>query len=210
VILSICSTPLHDPSTYLLASVTITSVLRVTAVANSVHNQQDQTWNFIQRGIWTLIEANLGIICACLIVLKRFFATMFGASKTTNPTGGYGYGSSGAAGHTDSSGKRDRRSQQQHFQLDDSVDDDEPLPQRRSYRMDPLADRGGSLYSRRGSDERHIISVTHDVKREYSQSTVESVDRVAGWSSKPDAESGIMKKVDVQVESYPAPSINER
>jgi hypothetical protein len=195
-----------------MASVTITSVLRVTAVANSVHNQQDQTWNFIQRGIWTLIEANLGIICACLIVLKRFFANMFGASKTTSLTGGYGYRSNGTVGHAGGSGKRDHtsfRSRQHHFQLEDTVDDEEPLPQRRSYHMDPLAGRGGSSYSGRESDERHIVSATHDVKREYSQSTVESVDRVAGWSSKPDAESGIVKKVDVQVESYPAPSINE-
>ncbi|KAF2032735.1 hypothetical protein EK21DRAFT_109799 [Setomelanomma holmii] len=30
--------------------VTITSILRVTVVANSVRNQQDQTWNFIARG----------------------------------------------------------------------------------------------------------------------------------------------------------------
>ncbi|KAJ4302366.1 hypothetical protein N0V88_002510 [Collariella sp. IMI 366227] len=51
--------------------VTITSILRITSVQNSLHNRQDQTWNFIERGIWTLVEANLGIISACLPVLKH-------------------------------------------------------------------------------------------------------------------------------------------
>lgn len=50
---------------------TITSILRTTAVQNSLANQQDITYNFITRGIWTLVEANLGIICACLPVLKQ-------------------------------------------------------------------------------------------------------------------------------------------
>ncbi|CBX99396.1 hypothetical protein LEMA_P086350.1 [Plenodomus lingam JN3] len=68
--------------------VTATSVLRVTAVANSVRNQQDITFNFIPRGIWTLIEANLGIICACLTVLRRpaqrLIMLMTHASKPTS------------------------------------------------------------------------------------------------------------------------------
>ena len=49
-------------------SVTIASILRTTAVSNSLENQQDITYSFITRGVWTLIEANLGIICACLTV----------------------------------------------------------------------------------------------------------------------------------------------
>ncbi|KAK6412043.1 hypothetical protein LTR95_018022 [Oleoguttula sp. CCFEE 5521] len=51
--------------------VTVASILRATAVHNSLRNQSDSTWNFISRGIWTLIEANLGIICASLPILKR-------------------------------------------------------------------------------------------------------------------------------------------
>ena len=35
---------------------------------NSLANKSDTTWNFIDRGIWTLIEANSGIIGACLPV----------------------------------------------------------------------------------------------------------------------------------------------
>ncbi|KAJ2902885.1 hypothetical protein MKZ38_010696 [Zalerion maritima] len=57
---------------FLLGSfVTVTSILRTTSVENSLHNKQDITWNFIERGIWTLIEANLGIISTCIVVLKH-------------------------------------------------------------------------------------------------------------------------------------------
>ncbi|OAA58118.1 integral membrane protein [Niveomyces insectorum RCEF 264] len=65
--------------------VTVTSIIRVTSVQNSLKNLSDQTYNFIQRGIWTLIEANLGTISTCLPVLKqplgRIFPRMFGSTK---------------------------------------------------------------------------------------------------------------------------------
>jgi hypothetical protein len=194
-----------DLLTYFLSSVTITSILRVTAVANSARNQQDLTWNFIQRGIWTLIEANLGIICACLVVLKRFFANMFGASKTS-PTGGYGYGSSVAAKHTNGSTRRKVTSfrSRRHLQLDDTVDDDDPLPRRRSYQMDHLAGRGDSARDGRQSDEENIILSGDHRKREYSESSVDNVDAIKGWTTKYDEESGITKKVDVQIQSGPS------
>ncbi|KAF4975988.1 hypothetical protein FZEAL_7295 [Fusarium zealandicum] len=57
--------------------VTITSILRTTSVQNSLKNKQDITYTFIERGIWTLIEANLGIISACMPVLRRPLAKMF-------------------------------------------------------------------------------------------------------------------------------------
>ncbi|KAL8962833.1 MAG: hypothetical protein Q9193_000822 [Seirophora villosa] len=57
--------------------VTVSSVIRATAVANSVDNQNDITWNFIPRGIWTLIEANTGIICASLPMLYKPAAIIF-------------------------------------------------------------------------------------------------------------------------------------
>ncbi|KAL2126829.1 hypothetical protein VTI74DRAFT_175 [Chaetomium olivicolor] len=67
------------------AFVTVTSILRVTSVQNSLKNRQDQTYNFIERGMWTLIEANLGIISACLPVLKHplglLFPRLFGSIK---------------------------------------------------------------------------------------------------------------------------------
>ncbi len=54
---------------------------------NSLKNRQDQTYNFIERGIWTLLEANLGIINACLPILKQalghLFPRLFGTVKST-------------------------------------------------------------------------------------------------------------------------------
>jgi hypothetical protein len=72
-------------------SVTVSSILRVASVQNSLKNIQDQTYNFIPRGIWTLVEANLGIISACLPVLKpplsALFPRLFGSTgkKSTAP-----------------------------------------------------------------------------------------------------------------------------
>jgi 1-acylglycerone phosphate reductase len=66
-------------------SVTVTSILRTTSVSNSLEKKADITYNFIDRGIWTLTEANLGIISACLLVLKqplgRLFPRLFGSTK---------------------------------------------------------------------------------------------------------------------------------
>ncbi|KAJ6783045.1 hypothetical protein PWT90_01867 [Aphanocladium album] len=71
---------------FLLGSfVTITSILRTTSVQNSLKNKMDITFNFITRGIWTLVEANLGIIIPCLVILKQplgiLFPRLFGPSK---------------------------------------------------------------------------------------------------------------------------------
>lgn len=64
-------------------SVTVTSILRAASVKNSLANKSDTTWNFIDRGIWTLIEANSGIIGACLPALRqplvRTFPHIFGS-----------------------------------------------------------------------------------------------------------------------------------
>lgn len=97
------------------------------AVANSVRNQQDQTWNFVERGIWTMIEANSGIVCACLIVLKqavkRCFLSVFGTTGTSTKVGyGYGHGTSGTAGPAIRSSRRETR---KHFRLDDTMDDED-------------------------------------------------------------------------------------
>jgi hypothetical protein len=157
-------------------SVTITSILRVTAVANSARNQQDQTWKFITRGVWTLVEANLGIICACLVVLnqvvRRFFSSVFGSS-TAESGRAYadGYGSGMGAGSTGQHNPSLRN--RQHLTFDDTVDDEDinpgtsiqggaqlragPRTDNRSYRMKPVTFRGASK-ERRKSDEKYIMS----------------------------------------------------
>ncbi|CAN9412273.1 unnamed protein product [Alternaria alternata] len=111
-------------SVFLLGTfVTITSILRVTAVANSVRNQQDLTWNFIERGIWTMIEANLGIICACLLVLKQVVKRCFLSVLRTIPKIKYGYGS-GTSGTVGPAIRMSKRETQKHFRLNDAVDDE--------------------------------------------------------------------------------------
>ncbi|MCJ1469421.1 hypothetical protein MMC07_008054 [Pseudocyphellaria aurata] len=73
------------------AFVCVTSIVRVIAVANSTKNKADTTWSFISRSTWTLLEANTGIICACLPTLKKpitmLFPRMFrGSSKGSSST----------------------------------------------------------------------------------------------------------------------------
>ncbi|KFY26607.1 hypothetical protein V493_03988 [Pseudogymnoascus sp. VKM F-4281 (FW-2241)] len=52
-----------------------TSIIRTNAVAASVANKKDSTWTFIPRSTWTLVEANVGIVCACLPMMRSFVAT---------------------------------------------------------------------------------------------------------------------------------------
>ncbi|KAH1544943.1 hypothetical protein KXV92_003685 [Aspergillus fumigatus] len=58
----------------------ITSVLRITTL-NVATNHLDTTWNSIGSSMWTVIESNLGIVCACLPALRRplsfFFPRLF-------------------------------------------------------------------------------------------------------------------------------------
>ncbi|KAF1847619.1 uncharacterized protein K460DRAFT_426377 [Cucurbitaria berberidis CBS 394.84] len=165
--------------------VTITSILRVTVVANSVRNQKDQIWNFIQRGIWNLVEANLGIICACLPMLKQLakllFLSMSSASKASRSTG-----------HTNGSTKRDLPiiRNRQKFDLDDTINDrdirtdvymhrcktdsDDAWACGKLYQMNSLPYKGAS-HDGRKSDETHIMSAK-GMESGHSQGSVVSVD----------------------------------
>ncbi|KAL7923337.1 putative PTH11-typeG-protein-coupled receptor [Trichoderma austrokoningii] len=68
--------------------VTFTSILRAASVKNSLANKSDTTWNFINRGIWTLIEANSSIVGACLPALwqplARTFPSIFGSNARSS------------------------------------------------------------------------------------------------------------------------------
>ncbi|KAH6606110.1 integral membrane [Trichoderma cornu-damae] len=68
--------------------VVITSILRAASVRNSIGNKADSTWDFIDRGMWTLIEANAGIIGACLPTLRqplsRLFPQIFGSTAKSS------------------------------------------------------------------------------------------------------------------------------
>lgn len=136
------------------ASVTITSIMRATAVSNSLRNREDLTWNFITRGIWTLIEANAGIISACLPILKqplgRLFPRLFGSNRSSH----YYANDIGRPG--------------KHYQLTNlSARESKP-----SFRNDPPISRmapvtvPASKFTRK-SDEQYII--TRSVKRSDSE-----------------------------------------
>lgn len=88
----------------LLSSVTVTSIIRVTSVSNSLKNVSDEIFNFVSRGIWTTVEANLGIVSTCLPILKKplgsIFPYLFGS---TNRTSDY-YGGSGGIGRSSGPG----------------------------------------------------------------------------------------------------------
>ena len=67
-------------------SVCLTSILRTTSLDLATAGK-DTTWNSIDSSIWTVIEENLGIICASMPALKRpmqhFFPLVFGRVKGT-------------------------------------------------------------------------------------------------------------------------------
>lgn len=57
-------------------SVCITSILRMTTL-NSSSKSTDRTYGNLNSTIWTTIEANTGIICACLPMLKAPLTALF-------------------------------------------------------------------------------------------------------------------------------------
>jgi hypothetical protein len=71
-------------------SVCVTSILRITTL-NIATSHKDTMWNSIPSSMWTVIESNLGIICASMPALKRpisvIFPSLFARVKGT-VTGG--------------------------------------------------------------------------------------------------------------------------
>lgn len=72
-------------------SVLVCSIMRTTAVSDSLQNQRDITYNFTPRGIWTLVEANVGIICACLPMMKQMLRKIFPRLFSTNGNDYYSF-----------------------------------------------------------------------------------------------------------------------
>lgn len=70
-------------------STCITSILRITTL-DIATSHLDTTWNSIGSSMWTVIESNLGIICACLPALRRPLGLIFPyISGRVNRTWGY-------------------------------------------------------------------------------------------------------------------------
>lgn len=158
-----------------------------------------------------MIEANLGIICARLLVLKQVVKRCFLSVLGTIPKVKYGYGS-GTSGTVGPAIRMSKRETQKHFRLDDAVDDEHTCgremndiytwPDIKSYKMTSLAYRSASEDGRK-SDEKHIVS-TKGVERGPSQSSAASADRPSNWP----LHQGITKKMDVRVDSHYLSSID--
>ncbi|CAG8890668.1 unnamed protein product [Penicillium egyptiacum] len=58
------------------AFVCVTSILRTVAVSQT-STGLDQSWDFIPRSVWTLVECNTGIICACLPMMRQPLSFLF-------------------------------------------------------------------------------------------------------------------------------------
>ncbi|KAF1358016.1 hypothetical protein EJ07DRAFT_167036 [Lizonia empirigonia] len=73
---------------------TFASIYRATTIAASA-SDPDPTWGPIPATIWSVIEANAGIVCACLPMLRgpfvRLLGPLFGRSRkgTPRPDGSY-------------------------------------------------------------------------------------------------------------------------
>ncbi|KAH6612741.1 hypothetical protein C7974DRAFT_84641 [Boeremia exigua] len=57
--------------------VTFASIYRATTIAASA-SDPDPTWGPVPATIWSVIEANAGIVCACLPMLRSPFVRLFG------------------------------------------------------------------------------------------------------------------------------------
>ncbi|KAI5456755.1 hypothetical protein BGZ63DRAFT_517585 [Mariannaea sp. PMI_226] len=84
------------------AFVTVVSILRLRSLVALGSNSQNPTWEYLEASKWSTIEINVGIICACMpiirLMLVRAFPKLLG---TTRRYYAY-YGSKRAGGHSQS------------------------------------------------------------------------------------------------------------
>lgn len=67
----------------MLNSASVISIVRVHANA-SIKNT-DPTWDYVPVMIWSTVEGNLGVVCACCPVLAPLVRQCFGRSASTTP-----------------------------------------------------------------------------------------------------------------------------
>ena len=123
-------------------SVTFASIYRATTIAGSASNH-DPTYGPIPATIWSVIEANAGIICACLPMLRapfvRIFGPLFGSHVGTKGTakrqsyqmgwksnhhpGGAGTGNKSNISHTKSEPQRESGDE---FMKDEALPESRP------------------------------------------------------------------------------------
>ena len=61
-------------------SVTITSVIRLYSI-HEVANSEDVTWDNVGAAVWSCVESNVGIICACLPASRPLYSILVGRRR---------------------------------------------------------------------------------------------------------------------------------
>lgn len=73
-----------------VGSVTIVSILRLRSLLKFGSDSTNPTWEFFDIGIWSTVEINVGIICACLpslrLLLVRMFPKLLGTTHRCHAT----------------------------------------------------------------------------------------------------------------------------
>jgi hypothetical protein len=64
-------------------------IIRTIFIWQTVLDTYDETWVGYDTWLWTSVESNLAIICACTPALKPFFSRYLGASLTGQTASGY-------------------------------------------------------------------------------------------------------------------------
>lgn len=94
----------------------IVSLLRLQSLY-AVSVSEDISWDNPMAALWSNLEVNIGILCACLPTLKtcivRFFPRIFSSNRGTSSAGGVR--TIGTAGYTRDSRKKKRDSIGMHF-----------------------------------------------------------------------------------------------
>lgn len=80
-----------QPLMHRISSVTIVSILRLQSLL-SFANSRNPTWDNWSVSNWSIVEINVGIICACMPTARLALMKAFKVFReTTNRTGYYGY-----------------------------------------------------------------------------------------------------------------------
>jgi hypothetical protein len=58
-------------------SITIVSILRLKSLVTFGADSMNPTWDFLNVGVWSTVEINVGIICICMPSLRLFLVRLF-------------------------------------------------------------------------------------------------------------------------------------
>lgn len=173
-----CKRDYRSPPKRLLtiASVTFASIYRATTIARSA-SDPDPTWGPVPATIWSVVEANTGIICACLPMLRgpfvRLFGPLLGAHRTTTTPRSYQLSGRSERPHV-SSAAQDVRHDIYDSRSDSDRDSEEGI-----FKNDTMPDGKRGPNTRRGSGiiiTNEFSVVTNEIEKRKSQARSEGHD----------------------------------